>query len=317
MTIRLGVIMNPIHSIQPHKDSSFAMMLAAQRLEWEIFYIEQKDIWSEQGKSQALTCPIEVFDRAENWWRLGAQCNLALEQLDIILLRQDPPFNMEYIYTTYLLEQPQSKGCLIANAPQSIRDLNEKFSITQFTQCITPTLVTRSKDQLKRFINTHDEVVLKPLDGMGGSGIYFVTPQEKNTNVIIDSLTREGTVSIMAQKYVKEIVAGDKRILLIGGKPVPYCLARIPAAGEWRGNLAAGASWETRPLTERDHWICGQIAPMLIDKKIYFAGIDVIGDYLTEINITSPAGIRELDKDRQLDIAGDLLKFLAEQKNSA
>lgn len=299
--------MDPIESINIKKDSSFAMLLAAQRKNWQIFYLQQGDIFQQDESIFAHCQALQVDDNPEKWFTAGQTEVINLAELDVILMRKDPPFDMEYIYTSYLLENVEKTGTLIVNKPASLRDANEKLFATQFPQCCTRTLVTRHPGKLRDFINEHADVILKPLDGMGGESIFRVTPDDANLSVIIETMTLFGQKTIMAQKYIPEILQGDKRILLINGEPVPYSLARIPAKGETRGNLAAGGQGVGMPLTDREKWICQQVGPRLREMGLIFVGIDVIGDYLTEINVTSPTCIRELDNQFDLDIGMQLM----------
>ncbi|MCK5639350.1 MAG: glutathione synthase [Gammaproteobacteria bacterium] len=315
MTKILGVVMDSISSIKPHKDSTLAMLLAAQARNWTLYYMEQAHLSQCDGISLANMRPVTVFDDAQKWYSLGEPVIRPLSELDVILMRKDPPFDMEYIYTTYMLEQAEIAGTLVVNRPASLRDANEKLFATQFPQCAPPTLVTRDADELLRFLTEQQSLILKPLDGMGGSSIFKVTQGDPNTSVIIETLTEYGSRYIMAQRFIPEISQGDKRILLIDGEPVPYALARIPAEGELRGNLAAGGRGQGVELSERDLWICEQVGPVLREKGLLFVGLDVIGDYLTEINITSPTCIRELDKLYGLNI-GDQLMSAIEKKLS-
>ncbi len=307
MTITVGVVMDPISEIKFHKDSTLAMLQAAQRRGWALRYMEMDDLYSRDGVAMARMAPLQVFDDEQCWYRLDAAEEQPLHSLDVILMRKDPPFDMEYIYATYLLEQAEEQGSLVVNKPSSLRDANEKVFTTRFPHCTTPTLISRNQGQLRDFVAEHDEVILKPLEGMGGASIFKVTASDPNTSVILETLTEHGSRYAMAQRFIPEISAGDKRILLIDGKPVPYALARVPAKGELRGNLAAGGTGVGVALSERDYWICEQVAPKLREMGLIFVGIDVIGDYLTEINVTSPTCIRELDKQYGLDIAGDLM----------
>lgn len=315
MSRKIGIVMDPISAINIKKDSSFAMLLAAQAKGWSLFYMEQQDLFLHQGTVSAEIRSLKVEENADNWFELEEKQTMALSELDAILMRKDPPFDMEYIYSTYLLEQAQAAGVLIVNHPQSLRDANEKLYTAWFPQCCPPTLVTRQKHLLRDFQQEHGDIILKPLDGMGGASIFRVKLDDPNTSVIIETLTEHGKKSIMAQKFIPEIVDGDKRILMINGEPVPYALARIPAKGETRGNLAAGGRAEGRPLTEHDRWICEQVGPTLREKGLLFVGLDVIGNYLTEINVTSPTCIRELDAQFNLNIADDLMNSI-EQKLS-
>jgi len=303
----IGIVMDPIDRINTKKDSSLAMMLAAQQRDWQILYMEQQDLFLSEGKVFAEMRSLRVFDDPEHWFELGEKFTRPITDVDAILMRKDPPFDMEYIYSTYLLEQAQAAGVLIINDPQSLRDANEKLFTAWFPQCCPPTLVTRQKHLIKAFQQTHGDIILKPLDGMGGASIFRINQGDPNFSVIVETLSEHGRRSVMAQKYLPAIKDGDKRILLINGEPVPYALARIPAEGETRGNLAAGGRAEGRSLTDRDRWICEQVGPKLREKGLIFVGLDVIGDYLTEINVTSPTCIRELDRQFGINIGADLM----------
>jgi len=311
MTVRkLGIVMDAIETIKPYKDSSFAMLLEAQRRGWQIHYMLLNDLYMEQGVSYADCQYLTLKDRNTDYFELKPAPSIALSDLDVILMRKDPPFDMEYIYATYLLDQAEEKETLVLNKPQSLRDCNEKLFTREFPQCCTPFRVSRNPLKLLEFLNQHQDIIIKPLDGMGGKSIFRIKLGDANTNAIIEAVSQYGTSQTMVQKYIPEISQGDKRILLIDGEPVPYALARIPAQGENRGNLAAGASSIAQPLSDRDRWICQQIGPSLRAKGLIFVGIDVIGDYLTEINVTSPTCIRELDKAYQLNISADLFDCL-------
>jgi len=315
MNIKLGIVMDPLPSINIKKDSSFAMMLAAQKSGWEIHTIYQADLYTENNKPKARSRITRVDNNPEHWFDFSSEQDIDLSSLDVILMRKDPPFDIEYITSTYILELAEQNGTLIVNKPASLRDNNEKMFISQFSQCCTPFLVSRDKKRLRGFVNERfqseqQDVILKPLDGMGGTSIYRVNPQDPNLSVILETVSENETRTVMAQQFIPEIIHGDKRILLIDGEAVPYALARIPASGETRGNLAAGGTGVGVELTQRDRWICQQIGPVLKQQGILFAGIDVIGDYLTEINITSPTCIRELDQIYSLDIAGDLMRCI-------
>jgi glutathione synthase len=299
--------MDPIDGITYKKDSTLAMLWAAQQKGWEIWYMEQHHLFSRDGEAKAKMAPLEVFMDPENWFKREEYQTRKLSDLDVILMRKDPPFDNEFIYTTYLLEQAEKDGSLIVNKPQSLRDFNEKLFATHFPQCCPPVLVSKNAELLREFHKEHGDVIFKPLDGMGGSQIYRIKEDGLNLGVIIETLTDHGQQTIMAQKYIPEIVDGDKRILIVDGEPVPYALARIPTGGETRGNLAAGGRGEGRELTERDYWICQQVAPTLKEQGLIFVGLDVIGDYLTEINVTSPTCIRELDNQFNLDIGMQLM----------
>lgn len=312
MPIEIGFVMDPIDSITIKKDSTFAMMLAAQRRGWTLWYMELSDLSLRDGRAFARMRAVEVVDDASGWYRFITETTRPLDALTTVLMRKDPPFDMEYIYATYLLEQAQRSGCLVVNHPQSLRDANEKVFTAAFPQCTPPTLITRSAQDIRDFHAQHTDIILKPLDGMGGASVFRVRADDPNFGVIIETLTAHGQRFCMAQRFIPDIRDGDKRILMVNGEPAPGCLARIPAPGETRGNLAAGASAEARPLTERDRWIAAQVGPELKARGILFAGLDVIGDWLTEINVTSPTCIRELDAAFGLDIAGDLLDAIAE-----
>ena len=295
MSVRVGIVMDPIAGISYKKDSSLAMLLAAQDRGWTLFYMEQQDLYLNEGKARARMKPLKVLANPQKWFELDAETDTALSDLDVILMRKDPPFDMEFVYSTYLLEQAERDGVLIVNKPQSLRDCNEKLFATQFTQCTPPTVVSRRADVLREFAALHGDVILKPLDGMGGTSIFRHRVGDPNLSVILETLTNNGTQQIMAQGYLPAIKDGDKRILMIDGEPVDYCLARIPAQGETRGNLAAGGRGEARPLSEKDRWIAAQVGPTLREKGLLFVGLDVIGEHLTEINVTSPTCIREID----------------------
>lgn len=308
--IKIGVIMDPIENINTKKDSSFAMMLAAQKKNWEIYYIRPQDLYIRDSKAHTTSTKISVTDNTNSWFKGLATQDTALDYFDVLLMRQDPPFDMDYVFVTYLLEMAENDGVLVVNKAASIRDCNEKLFTAMFPQCCVSNMVSSNKAQLKQFVLDQNDVILKPLDGMGGSSIFRIRSDDPNLNVIIETLTDNGSKMTMAQKFIPEIKAGDKRILLIDGEPVPFALARIPAAGETRGNLAAGGTAQGQPLTDRDRWICEQVGPTLKEKGLVFVGIDVIGDYLTEINVTSPTCIRELDKQFDLDIATDLMNVI-------
>jgi len=314
MTFKLGIIMDPIESIKTYKDSSFAMLLAAQKKDWSIYYMQQADIYQRDEIVYANSQLLRVEDNADHWFELSQTEQIKLSDLDFILMRKDPPFDMEYIYTTYLLEQAEKQGTIIVNKPASLRDANEKLFATHFPQCCTETLISRNTDQIRGFISQQKDVILKPLDGMGGDSIFRVTLKDANLSVILETITQHGNKTIMAQSYIAEINKGDKRILMINGKAIPYSLARIPAAGETRGNLAAGGKGVAMELTNRERWICEQIGPTLKKMGLIFVGIDVIGNYLTEINVTSPTCIRELDSHFNIDIGMQLMDCLESLK---
>lgn len=308
MTVKVGIVMDPIESISYKKDSSLAMLWAAQNKGWELWYMEQKDLYLRDGKVLAKMAPLTVDMNPEKWFERGEYQIEEVSTLDVVLMRKDPPFDNEFIYTTHLLELAADQGnTLMVNRPQALRDYNEKIFATHFPQCCPPVLVTRRDDLLREFHAEFKDVIFKPLDGMGGASIFRIQEEGVNLGVIIETLTKYGQETIMAQKYLPEIVDGDKRILMIDGEPVPYGLSRIPTNGETRGNLAVGGRGEGRPLTEREKWIAAQVGPTLKAQGILFAGLDVIGDYLTEVNVTSPTCIRELDTQFGLDIGMQLM----------
>ena len=309
--IRLGVVMDPIRDIHFPKDSTLALLLAAQARGWSLHYMEQGDLFLEDGRARARSRPLEVRDDPEDWFTLGPAETHPLAELQVILMRKDPPFDMEYIYSTYLLELAMAEGCLVVNHPAALRDANEKLFTAWFPQCCPPTLVTRDPARIRAFLVQERDLVVKPLDGMGGASVFRLAPGDSNTGVILETVTDRGRRTVMAQRFLPEFIQGDKRILLIDGEPVPYALARIPAAGEGRANLAVGGRGEGVELTDHDRWICTQVGPRLREKGLLLVGLDVIGRYLTEINVTSPTCIRELDTLYDLDIAGDLMAAIA------
>lgn len=315
MTRKIAVIMDPIHTIKTYKDTTFAMLLEAQRRQWKIYYLEQHDLFMRDGVVWGNMKLLMVRENPHNWFDFEDEITQELHKVDMVFLRKDPPFNMEYLYTTYLLERAEETGVKVFNNPRSIRDANEKIFAAWFPYCCPPTLVSSKRAHIKDFLNEHADIICKPLDGMGGTGIFRLRKKDVNNSVIIETLTHNETQTIMAQRYIPEIVHGDKRILMINGEPIPYALARIPAAGETRGNLAAGGRGEGISLTDRDKWICRQVGPILKEKGLLFVGLDVIGDYLTEINVTSPTCVRELEKlfhinicEQWLDAAEQALK---------
>ena len=302
--LKIGIVMDPIASITAKKDSSLAMLLEAARRDAEIYYFEQRDLCMLSGTAMGRATRLTVRDNNENWFDFGARKEIALGDLDVILMRKDPPFDMEYIYTTYILDRAKEAGALIVNEPQALRDMNEKAYTAWFPDCTPLTLITRSMDQMRAFLAEHDRIVVKPLDGMGGRSVFVIRKGDNNANVIFETLTDYGRRFAMAQVYIPEIKLGDKRILLIDGEAVPFALARIPTGDDNRGNLVAGAMARGQELSAADRRICARVGPVLRERGVLFAGIDVIGDYLTEINITSPTGIRELDRAFDLNIAG-------------
>ena len=311
MSVRLGIVMDPIAQISFKKDSSLAMLLAAQERGWSLYYMEQQDLYQKNGEARARMRPLKVFLDPEHWFELEAEADTPLAELDVILMRKDPPFDNEFVYSTYLLEQAERDGVLVVNRPQSLRDCNEKFFATLFPECTPPTVVSRRADILREFAEEQRDIILKPLDGMGGSSIFRHRAGDPNLSVILETLTAHGSQQIMAQRYLPAIKDGDKRILMIDGEPVPYCLARIPAQGETRGNLAAGGRGEARPLSERDREIAAIVGPSLRERGLLFVGLDVIGDHLTEINVTSPTCIREIDKAYDTRIGERLMDAIA------
>ena len=311
MTVKLGVVMDPIETINFHKDSSLAMLLAAQARGWELYYMEQDDLFLRDSDCHAQMCRLEVRADPQDWFTRAEPETRPLASLDVVLMRKDPPVDMEYLYTTFLLQRAEAAGVLVVNRPAALRDASEKLYTAWFSQCCAPSAVSRSMTRLRDFLGEHRDIVVKPLNGMGGASVFRVRQDDPNVSVILETITDNGRRSAMAQRYIPEITAGDKRILMIEGEPFPYALARIPAAGESRGNLAAGATGKGVELSERDRWICAQVGPTLREHGIIFAGLDVIGDYLTEINVTSPTCIRELDKQYHSDIAGQLMDAVA------
>ncbi len=310
MNHRLGIVMDPIESINPGKDSSLAMLLAAQARGWTLYYMQLDDLYVDSGRALAGAKRISVTDSTDHWVDYAGSEELRLGSLDVILMRKDPPFDMEYIYATYILQLAEQQGALVVNNPRALRDANEKFFTAWFPDCCAPTLITRSRAQVQQFLQQHGQLVLKPLDGMGGESVFKVGAEDPNFNVIMESLSRRGTRFVIAQRYIPEITHGDKRILLIDGEPVPYALARIPGPGDHRGNLAAGGTGKGIELSPRDRAICRRVGPVLKQMGLVFVGLDVIGDFLTEINVTSPTCIRELDALYQLDIAGRLIECI-------
>lgn len=311
--LRLGMVMDPIADIKPSKDSSLAMLLEAQRRGWSLAYMELGDLWLRDGQSWGRMRQLEVRDSASDWFSLGAESDQPLAELDLLLMRKDPPFDSEFLYATQLLELAERQGLLVVNRPQALRDCNEKLFASWFPELCPPSLVSSSSARLHGFIAEQRDVVLKPLDGMGGASIFRVRAGDPNSGVIIETLTAQGRRYALAQRFIPAIEQGDKRILMIDGEPVPYVLARIPRPGDNRGNLAAGGSGRPQPLSEGDRRIAERVGPVLRERGIGFAGLDVIGDYLTEINVTSPTCIRELDRAYGINIAGDLLDVLEQR----
>jgi glutathione synthase len=308
--MRLGVVMDAIESINYKKDSTLAMLWAADARRWDIYYFEQKNLFLRDGVPYGDARILQVSHDPESWYKFKAAERINLASLDILLMRKDPPFNENFIYTTYILDHAERLGVFVVNRPQALRDANEKVFGSFFPQCSPPTLITQSIAELRAFWEEHHDIVCKPLNGMGGVLVFRLPANEVNANVILETLTHQGTSTVMAQRFIPEIKAGDKRILLINGEPLSHALVRVPQGNDWRGNLAVGAKGVVQPLTERDRWICAEVAPELRQRGLYFVGLDVIGDYLTEINVTSPTGIRELDTALQSDIGAELLNWI-------
>lgn len=312
--IKLGIVMDPISSINLKKDSSFAMLEAAQKRGYQLFYMEMEDLFLEDGVAYARMRNLSVKYDPENWFEFHSDEIKPLGDLDVILMRKDPPFDTEFVYATYMLQRAEESGVLIVNKPQSLRDCNEKLFTAWFAELTPKTLVTRDAQRIKEFYKKYQDIILKPLDGMGGSSIFRVKPADPNLSVIIESLTNLGTQYCMAQNFVPAITKGDKRILVVDGEPMPYCLARIPKDGETRGNLAAGGSGVAQPLSESDWEIARKVAPELKKRGLIFVGLDVIGDKLTEINVTSPTCIREIEATYpELSITDKLMDAIEER----
>ena len=315
MALSVAVLMDPIRAIKIAKDTTFAMLLEAQRRGHALLYMEQGDLAVRDGRAWARLAPLTVKEDPSGWFSLGEARWQELAGVDVVLMRKDPPVDSQFIYDTMVLSLAQRAGVMVVNDPQALRDCNEKMYALDFGQCMAPTLLSRDKADLRRFVAEHGEVVLKPLDGMGGRGIFRVRAGDSNLNSMLETLLSGGLHSaqaqfVMAQKFIPQISAGDKRILVVDGEAVPYALARIPQGDEFRGNLAAGGRGEGVPLTERDRWIVAQVAPELRKRGLWFVGLDVIGDYLTEINVTSPTCARELDKQFGLNICGQLFDVI-------
>lgn len=311
MSIKIGMVMDCIDQINIKKDTSFAMLLEAQARGWELHYIELNDLFLRNGEAFARTRTLKVERNPQKWFEFTAEQTIPLADLDVILMRKDPPFDSEFLHATYILERAENAGVYVVNKPQSLRDANEKLFTALFAHCCAETLVTREAKRIREFLAEQKDIILKPLDGMGGASIFRVKQDDPNLSVILEIMTQHNQRYIMAQRYLPEIKDGDKRILVVNGEAIPYALARIPQQGETRGNLAAGGSGEGRPLTERDKWIVSQVAPTLKAKGLIFVGLDVIGDKLTEINVTSPTCVQELDAQFGLNIAGILMDHIA------
>ncbi|HID44486.1 MAG TPA: glutathione synthase [Chromatiaceae bacterium] len=316
MPLELGIVMDPIETIKTKKDSSFAMALEAQRRGWNLWYMEMNDLFLLDNRAMARMKRLQVTDSSDNWHEFAEEKTAPLDSLHSILMRKDPPFNMEYIYATYLLELAEAQGCLVVNRPRALRNANEKLYTAWFPQCTPPILVSRNYRDFNDFLDVHGDIIVKPLGGMGGESIFRIRKGDPNTGVILETLTAKQSRYAMAQKFIPEISAGDKRILVINGKAVPWALARVPQAGENRGNLAAGGNAHGVELSEHDHWIVDQVAPRLKEAGILFAGLDVIGDYLTEVNVTSPTCIRELDAIYNINISAMLMNCIEKTINA-
>ncbi len=308
--MRLAIILDPLEHIKTYKDSTFAILREAARRGHALHVMEQQDVWLEDGRVLCRACRLDLVDDALRWYALGQPTILPLADFDCVLMRKDPPFDLEYVFSTYLLELAEAQGAHILNRPAAIRDYNEKLSIAKFPQFMAPTLVTRDADRIRAFVGTHHEAVVKPLDAMGGASVFRIAAGDVNLNVILETMTQGGRRTVMAQRFIPEIAQGDKRILLIDGEPVPYALARIPKAGEFRGNLAAGGQGVARPLSPRDREIAAALGPRLKAEGLFLVGLDVIGDYLTEINVTSPTGMQEITAQTGFDVAGMFLDAL-------
>lgn len=313
MKLKLGVVMDPIESIHVKKDSTLAMLLEAQKRKWPIFYMEQKDLFLRDGVVYAHMRELKVFNNEKKWFVFGKAKTESLKKLDVVLMRKDPPVDSHYIYTTQLLEIAERAGVMVVNKPQALRDFNEKIFTTWFPQCCPPTLITHSITEVKEFLKQQGDIICKPLYGMGGVSVFRVKKNDPNINVILETLTDHNQRLMVAQRYIPEIKKGDKRILMIDGKPIPYALARMAAPGETRANLAVGGKGVGVKLSKRDQWICDQVGPILREKGLLFVGLDVIGDYLTEINLTSPTCIRELDKAFDLNISAQLFDAIVKK----
>jgi glutathione synthase len=313
--LSVAVVMDPIEDIKPAKDTTLAMMLAAQRRGWELSYLELRHLWLRDGVALGRAHPVEARDDAGDWHSRGEATVRRLGDFDVILMRKDPPFDTEYIYSTYILERAEIQGALVVNRPQGLRDMNEKVYTAWFPECCAPTLITRDMADMHAFLKEHQRAVCKPLFGMGGRSIFVLEAGDKNANVVFETLTEYGSRYAIVQRYIPDIVTtGDARVILVDGEPVPYALARIPSASDNRGNLAAGAKGVGRPLDDRDRWLAARIGPELRSRGMLFVGLDVIGGFVTEINVTSPTGVRELDRQFGLDIAGMLMDAIARRR---
>ncbi|WP_110649033.1 glutathione synthase [Salinicola peritrichatus] len=309
--VKLGVVMDPIADISYKKDTTLTLLWAAEAMGWSLFYLEQEDLYLYEGRAMGSVRPLEVFRDPEHWFELGERETMALSELDVILMRKDPPVDSHFLNAVHLLGFAEREGTLVVNPTRTLLECNEKLFAQQFVHCIPPTVVSCNATVLRAFQAEHGDTIFKPLDGMGGSGIFHIGPDGRNLGAVIEELTERGRRQIMAQRYLPEISAGDTRILLVDGEPVEYGLARIPSAGETRGNLAAGGRGVSRELTDRDYWLVEQVKPMIREKGLLFVGLDVIGDYITEINVTSPTCVREIDDQRGTDIGAQLMAAIA------
>ena len=312
--MRIAVVMDPIASVNYKKDSTLAMLWAAAKRGHELFYLEAGDLSLREGRAYGRLASLQVFEDPAKWFALGEPELRPLAEMDAILMRKDPPFDMNFIYATYLLERAESEGVLVVNKPQSLRDCNEKLFATAFADCMVPTIVTRRSAELRAFIVEHQDVIVKPLDGMGGTGIFRLTAGGPNIGATLEVLTDNGARPIMAQRYIPEIKDGDKRVLMIDGEPVPFVLARIPQGDEIRGNLAAGGRGEARPINDDERRIAARVGPELKKRGLLFVGLDVIGSYLTEVNVTSPTCIREIDREYGYGIADKLIEAVEKRR---
>ncbi|MEO7320679.1 MAG: glutathione synthase [Nitrosospira sp.] len=318
--MKLAFILDQLDSIKTYKDSSYAMMREAASRDHQLFSLQQGDLAWKDDQAVGFARALQLTDKVQGgneprWYRAGEPEEIPLQEFDAVLMRKDPPFDMEYVYTTYLLELAESQGARVINSPRAVRDHNEKLAIARFPQFTPPTLVTRQESLIRDFLAEHRDIVLKPLDGMGGASVFRIHSADHNISVIMETLTHYGTRTIMAQRYIPEIAQGDKRILLIAGEPVPYSLARIPKPGETRGNLNAGATGVAQPLTARDREIAQALGPALHDKGLMLVGLDVIGDYLTEINVTSPTCVQEIADQTGFNSAEMIIDALENARN--
>jgi glutathione synthase len=313
--LNVAVVMDPIEDIKPAKDTTLAMMLAAQRRGWTLSYLELRHLWLRDGAAWGRAHPLEGRDDPDDWFTRGEPATRPLGEFDAILMRKDPPFDTEYIYATYILERAETAGALVVNRPQGLRDMNEKVYTAWFPECCAPTLITRDMADMHAFLREHGRAVCKPLYGMGGRSIFVLDAGDKNASVVFETLTEYGTRYAIVQRYLPDIVTtGDSRVILVDGEPVPYALARIPSAADNRGNLAAGAKGVGRPLNDRDRWLADRIGPALRSHGMLFVGLDVIGGFVTEINVTSPTGVRELGRQFGIDIADLLMDAIARRR---